>query len=91
MFHYEYATHGTCSKAISFDLDGDVVHNIKYKGGCSGNLSAIPLLLEGWTVDQIAEKLTGHHCGDKDTSCADQLTMALKAGIKARDKALASS
>ena len=37
--------------------DGDVVKNIHFMGGCDGNLKAIPLILEGWTVDQIEEKL----------------------------------
>ena len=51
MFHYDYLTSGTCSKIISMDLDGNVVHNIKFTGGCNGNLKAMSLLLEGSTDD----------------------------------------
>ena len=54
MFHYDYKTENTCSQLISLDLDGDVVHNVRFTGGCNGNLKAIPLLIEGWTVEQIA-------------------------------------
>ena len=76
--HYEYATHGTCSRKISFDLDADgSVHNIVFTGGCPGNLQAIPKILEGWQADVIIEKLLGNDCGGRGTSCADQLARAL--------------
>ena len=51
MFHFDYITEGTCSRLISMDIDGDVVHNILFMGGCDGNLKTIPLLLDGWKVD----------------------------------------
>ena len=57
MFHYDYKTENTCSQLISLDLDGDVVHNVRFMGGCNGNLKAIPLLIEGWTVEQIARTI----------------------------------
>lgn len=81
MFHFDYLTEKTCSKLISFDLDGDVVKNIQFMGGCNGNLKTIPLLLEGWTVDQIEAKLNGIECGLRGTSCADQLSKAVRAGL----------
>ena len=83
MFHFDYLTEGTCSKLISMDIDGDVVHNISFMGGCDGNLKTIPLLLDGWTVDQIEEKLTGIICGRRTTSCSDQLAKAVRAGYNA--------
>ena len=48
--HYDYKTHGTCSQIISFDIDGNVVKNISFIGGCNGNLKAISRLVDGWTV-----------------------------------------
>ena len=54
---YIYKTKGTCSTQIELDLDGDVVHNVKFTGGCNGNLQAIPKLVEGLTVAQVEEKL----------------------------------
>lgn len=83
MFHFDYITEGTCSKLISFALEGDVVHNISFMGGCDGNLKTIPLLLEGWTVDQIEGKLSGIKCGRRETSCSDQLARAVRAGLAA--------
>ena len=79
MFHFDYLTENTCSKVISLDLDGDAVKNIKFMGGCDGNLKTIPVLLEGWSVESIAEKLAGIRCGRRGTSCADQLAKAVLA------------
>lgn len=86
MFHYDYKTENTCSQIISLDLDGDVVHNVKFTGGCNGNLKAIPLLIEGWTVEQIAGKLSGVICGRRPTSCADQLSRAVREAYEAEQK-----
>ena len=83
MYHYDYLTEGTCSQLISLDLDGDKVFNVSFMGGCNGNLKAIPLLIDGWTVEQIAEKLTGVQCGRRGTSCADQLTKAVRRAYEA--------
>ena len=81
MFHFDYLTEKTCSKVISLDLDGDKVKNIHFLGGCDGNLKAIPVLLEGWSVDDIEAKLTGILCGRRGTSCADQLAKAVRAAM----------
>lgn len=54
---YNYLTENTCSQMISFDLDGNVVTNIKYMGGCDGNLQSIERILDGWTVEEIEQKL----------------------------------
>lgn len=79
MFHFDYLTEGTCSKVINLDLDDDKVKNISFMGGCDGNLKTIPLLLEGWSVDQIEERLSGIVCGRRGTSCSDQLAKAVRA------------
>ena len=79
---YRYKTEMTCSSEITFDLDGDVVTNIAFTGGCNGNLKAISKILDGWTVDRIVEKLEGNTCGRKPTSCADQLARAVKAAYE---------
>ena len=75
---YEYDTSFTCSKKIFFDLEGNVVRNIEFLGGCNGNLKAISKLVDGWTVEKIESYLKGNICGDKPTSCADQLARAVR-------------
>ncbi len=63
---------------IDFDTEGDKVYNIKFTGGCNGNLKAIATLLDGMSVDYIESKLAGNTCGYKNTSCADQLAKAVR-------------
>ena len=75
---YEYKTENTCSQIISFGIDGNVITNIEFYGGCNGNLKAIAKLLEGATVEEIEEKLLGNTCGRRPTSCTDQLARAVK-------------
>lgn len=83
---YTYKTSGTCSSQIQLDLDGDVVHNVKFTGGCDGNLKAIPALVEGLTVAEVEQKIGGIRCGFKNTSCGDQLAKACRAALEASRK-----
>ncbi|MBQ8975235.1 MAG: TIGR03905 family TSCPD domain-containing protein [Oscillospiraceae bacterium] len=82
--HYDYVTQNTCSQVISLDIDGDVVSNISFMGGCNGNLKAISKLVDGWTVDEIESKLTGITCGRRPTSCGDQLAKAVREAYNAQ-------
>ena len=75
---YKYKTKGTCSVEISFDINDDIITNIKFLGGCDGNLKAISKLLDGKTVDYIESTLKGNLCGVRGTSCADQLAIAVR-------------
>ena len=76
--HYSYKTKGTCSVQIDFDIIDGKVHDVKFLGGCNGNLKAISKLVEGMSVNQIEEKLKGNTCGRRTTSCADQLAKAVR-------------
>lgn len=75
---YNYKTRGTCAMEISFDIDGDVITDVEFFGGCNGNLKAISKLVDGMTVDEIEDKLRGNTCGTRPTSCADQLARAVR-------------
>ena len=76
---HTYKTQGTCSSLIEFEIDEkNKVHNVVYTHGCDGNLKAVGRLVEGWGANEIIKKLEGLKCRNKDTSCADQLTKALK-------------
>lgn len=80
---YLYHTKGTYSTLIEVELEGNVVKDVKFTGGCNGNLQAIPKLVEGLTVDQVEQKLSGIRCGYKNTSCGDQLAKACRAALEA--------
>lgn len=75
---YRYKTKMTCSSEIRFNIEGNVISDITFIGGCNGNLKAIAKLVDGWTVEQIEEKLLGNTCGPRPTSCADQLARAVR-------------
>lgn len=80
---YTYQTKGTCSQKITFDINDDVITNVQYLGGCNGNLKALRSLVEGLTVEQIEQKLSGIECGVKGTSCGDQLAKAVREAYNA--------
>ena len=86
MQNYVYEPEGVCPMQITFDIDGDVIHNIQFMGGCNGNLKAISTLVDGWTVDQIEAKLHGITCGRRPTSCGDQLARAVRKAYEAELK-----
>lgn len=75
---YTYKTQMVCAQYIKFNINGNVITNIEFFGGCNGNLKAIAKLVDGWTVEQIEEKVLGNTCGGKPTSCADQLAKAVR-------------
>ena len=74
---YDFLPKGVCSSRVEFELDGNIVKNVHFEGGCNGNLKAVSALVEGLTVEQVNEKLMGITCGFKKTSCTDQLARAV--------------
>ena len=78
---YEYKTSGTCSQRILFEIEGGIVKNVQFLGGCNGNLQGIGRLVEGMEVNEVIRRIDGIHCGAKCTSCPDQLAKALKEAI----------
>ena len=75
---YSYKTRGTCSRSIQFDVVDGVVRDVRFEGGCNGNLKGIGKLVEGMPAQRVAELLEGTSCGPRSTSCPDQLAQALK-------------
>ena len=72
-----YLTKGTCSRQILFDVTPDnKVENVKFIGGCSGNLQGISKLVQGKDIDEVISLLKGIKCRS-NTSCPDQLAKAL--------------
>lgn len=76
---YDFSPKGICPSRLQFELDGNIVRNVQFTGGCSGNLKALAALTDGMTVDEVKDKLLGITCGLKRTSCSDQLAQALLA------------
>lgn len=76
-----YKTQGTCSQRIDFDIVDGKITNVKFLGGCNGNLQGISRLVEGMTPEEAISRLKGIKCGFKSTSCPDQLAIALEQAI----------
>lgn len=75
-----YIPQGVCARQITFDIVDGKLQNVKFIGGCPGNLRAIGKLVEGKDALEIAELLEGNQCRN-GTSCADQLSKAIKANL----------
>ncbi len=74
---FTYSTRGTCSRQILFDVDeNNNMHNVRFIGGCGGNLQGIAKLVEGKNIDEVAAILAGIRCRN-NTSCPDQLAKAI--------------
>ena len=73
-----YKTSGTCARAINFEVENNVVKNVQFVGGCSGNTQGVSRLIEGMNIDEAIRRMEGIRCGMKPTSCPDQLAKALK-------------
>lgn len=78
---YTYPTRGVCSSLIDFSIEDGKLGNIKFTGGCNGNLKAISKLLEGKDARETADILRGNTCAMRPTSCADQLAIAIDAAL----------
>ncbi len=75
---HEFKTSGVCAKSITFDLDSNnTVSNISFQGGCNGNLKGVCALADGKTADDLIGMLKGITCGNRPSSCPDQLAIAL--------------
>ena len=74
----KYKLKGVCAKEVKFTVEGGRVKNVQFLKGCSGNLKALGVLLEGMEVDEVIAKLKGITCGAMKTSCSDQLAKVLK-------------
>ena len=75
---YSYKPKGVCSRNIDFEIVDNKITEIDFTGGCAGNLLRISTLVKGMDVQEAIKKLKGIKCGDKSTSCPDQLAIALE-------------
>lgn len=74
----DYTTQGTCSTRIEVEVEDGIVKDVRYTGGCNGNLQGISALVKGMPVEEVIARLEGIRCGNKVTSCPDQLSKALR-------------
>lgn len=76
---YEFTPSDVCSRNIIFEIDAnDKITDVRFEGGCHGNLQGIAALLRGMQRTEAIGRLKGIRCGNKATSCPDQLAQALE-------------
>ncbi|MCI8342520.1 MAG: TIGR03905 family TSCPD domain-containing protein [Firmicutes bacterium] len=69
---------GICAREINFDVRDGKVRDVEFVGGCDGNQTGIESLVDGMDIDDVIKKLRGIKCGQKCSSCPDQLAEALE-------------
>ena len=79
---YTHKNTGTCSTQIDFDITDGILSNVRYTGGCNGNLQGVAKLVEGQRAEEVMERLKGIRCGSKPTSCPDQLAQAIGEALR---------
>ncbi|MDR2421143.1 MAG: TIGR03905 family TSCPD domain-containing protein [Oscillospiraceae bacterium] len=77
-----YITTGTCARRIELDIEGGIVKSVEFTDGCDGNAKGLARLMEGADARAAADKLRGIRCGHRDTSCPDQLALAIEDNLK---------
>ena len=77
-----FSPRGVCARAIDIELEGDVIHAVRFTGGCAGNTQGVAALVRGMKVSEAVERLAGIRCGFKSTSCPDQLAKALQEALE---------
>ena len=81
--HYSYKPRGVCSTRIDLEIEGDVIRSCAFTNGCRGNTAGVSRLVEGMSVQEVIERLSGIPC-QGNTSCPDQLARALQAYLDSR-------
>lgn len=76
-----YTCTGTCARQIDIELDGEVILNVEFDGGCHGNHQGINALVHGMKASEAIERLSGIDCRGRGTSCPDQLARALREAL----------
>lgn len=70
---------GVCSLSTEVSINEDnIIDNVEVVGGCNGNLKGLCSLIKGMNVQEAISRLEGLTCGNKKTSCPDQIAQALK-------------
>lgn len=73
-----YTPKGVCAKNIQITISDGIITEVDFTAGCEGNHQGLARLCIGRTPKQVAESLKGITCGERSTSCPDQLALALE-------------
>ena len=74
---YLYETAGVCAGKILIAVSDDTISSVRFLGGCSGNAQGVAALVVGQKLEEVVGKIKDIRCGNRTTSCPDQLATAL--------------
>ncbi|MBO5947317.1 TIGR03905 family TSCPD domain-containing protein [bacterium] len=77
---------GVCCQQMEVEIENDIIIEARFYGGCNGNLKGIASLIKGMNIYDVINKVQGTRCGDKSTSCPDQLSICLKEYLKLEEQ-----
>lgn len=78
MAKFSFEPHGVCSSLIEFEIENNIIKEVRFTRGCNGNTQGISALVKGMNVDDVISRLKGTNCNGRGTSCPDQLARALE-------------
>ena len=78
---YTYRPSGVCARNIRFSIENGFIKNVEFTGGCNGNAQGLSRLVEDMPADEAIRRLEGIRCGNKSTSCPDQLALAIRKAL----------
>lgn len=74
---------GVCARRMDFEIDENgIITKVLIVGGCPGNSQGVARLAEGRSAEEVVKLLSGIRCGNKPTSCPDQLARAIAQQIR---------
>ena len=56
---YSYKTKGVCSREIQFDVENDIIKQVRFIGGCMGNTQGVAALAKGRNIDEVINTIKG--------------------------------
>lgn len=76
---YTHYCRGTCSRQVTIEYDdNNKIIDVKFLGGCPGNTEGLRRLLRGMDLNEVHDRLKGTLCGNKSTSCPNELALAIE-------------
>jgi len=80
-----YTPKGVCSQKMIVSAENGIITEAEIIGGCGGNTQGVCRLVTGMKLEEAISRLQGIKCGLKESSCPDQLSIAMKQLLEAQE------
>lgn len=77
-----YSPSNVCAKEFKFEIKDDIIQSCTISGGCPGNLLGISKIIVGMSPKEVVESFSGVACGNRSTSCPNEIAKALSAYLE---------